>query len=179
MRDNELSEVDASRFAMNEATPRFRKVLTLLGQLNYTWTNTESLLIHLIAGLARVDMETATIIFLTLNTSRARVDLVERLAKTSRTDEAVRRDVLGVTRRMMSEAKLRNKYNHCIYSFDDTGENVSTLLMRISDSGDRLKYGKVDAIDDAEIDNITGSINRLIETNRDIWAIAKRYGFPL
>lgn len=164
---------------MTEATARFREVLTLLGQLNYTWTNTESLLIHLIAGLARVDMETATVIFLTLNTSRARVDLVERLAKLDRTAVSTRQDVLDVTRRMMSEAKLRNKYNHCIYSFDDTGENVSTLLMRISDAGDRLKYGKVDTIDDAEIENITRSINRLIETNKRIWEIARQHEFPL
>ncbi|WP_367714567.1 hypothetical protein AB2N04_11135 [Nitratireductor sp. GISD-1A_MAKvit] len=164
---------------MKEATPRFREVLTLLGQLNYTWTNTESLLIHLIAGLARVDMETATVIFLTLNTSRARVDLVERLAKLDRTAATVRQEVLSVTRRMMSEAKLRNKYNHCIYSFDDTGENVSTLLMRISDTGDRLKYGRVDMIDETEIEKITGSINRLIETNKRIWEIARKHDFPL
>ncbi|WP_295812923.1 hypothetical protein [uncultured Nitratireductor sp.] len=172
-------EVSASDLAMRETNPRFRDVLTLLGQLNYTWTNTESLLIHLIAGLARVDMETATVIFLTLNTSRARVDLVERLAKLDRTDANIRKDILNVTRKMMSESKLRNKYNHCIYSFDDSGENVSTLLMRISDAGDRLKYGKVDAIDDAEIANISSSINRLIATNREIWALAKKHGFPV
>lgn len=179
MRFIEPFEMSAGTLAMKEGNQRFRDVLTLLGQLNYTWTNTESLLIHLIAGLARVDMETATVVFLTLNTSRARVDLVERLAKLDRTEPQIREDVLGVTRRMMSEAKLRNKYNHCIYSFDDTGENVSTLLMRISDSGDRLKYGKVDAIDDAEIANITSSINRLIATNREIWALAKKHGFPV
>src|SRR5690606_145654 len=74
--------------AMNmttESPTRFQQVLLLIGKLNYTWTNTESLLIHLIAGLAKVDKETAVIIFLTLNTTRARIDLVERLAKRSRT----------------------------------------------------------------------------------------------
>ena len=60
---------------------RFQEVLLLVGQLNYTWTNTESLLIHLIAGLARVDKETAVVVFLTLNTGKARIELVERLAK--------------------------------------------------------------------------------------------------
>lgn len=164
---------------MNRPAPPFRDVLTLLGQLNYTWTNTESLLIHLIAGLAEVDKETATIIFLTLNTTRARVDLVERLAKMARTPSPVRKDVLDVTRKMMAEAKLRNKYNHCIYSFDDTGDNVSTLLMRVSETGDQLRYGKMNAIDADEIANITRSIGRLAQTNRDIWALARRHGFPL
>ena len=50
--------------------PRFQEILLLIGQLNYTWTNTESLLIYLIAGLAQVDKETAIVIFLTLNTRR-------------------------------------------------------------------------------------------------------------
>lgn len=45
--------------------------LLQVGKLNYAWTNTESLLIHFIAGLVRTDIETATVIFLTLNTSRA------------------------------------------------------------------------------------------------------------
>ena len=59
----------------------FDDFLLLIGRLNYTWTNTESLLIHLIAGLSALDKEIATVIFLTLNTTRARIDLVERLSK--------------------------------------------------------------------------------------------------
>jgi hypothetical protein len=49
--------------------------------MNYMWTNTESLLIHVIAGLCGTDKDKAVIIFLTLNTTRARIDLVDRLAK--------------------------------------------------------------------------------------------------
>ena len=49
------------------------EILLRVGKLNYTWSNTESLLIHLIAGLARIDKDTALIIFLTLNTTRARL----------------------------------------------------------------------------------------------------------
>ena len=62
----------------------FDAFLLQVGKLNYAWTNTESLLIHFIAGLVRTDIETATVIFLTLNTSRARLDLVNRLAKLAR-----------------------------------------------------------------------------------------------
>ena len=41
--------------------PRFREILLLVGQMNYSWTNTESLLIHVIAGLAGTDKETAIV----------------------------------------------------------------------------------------------------------------------
>ncbi|MDI7862706.1 hypothetical protein MRS76_12125 [Rhizobiaceae bacterium n13] len=157
---------------------RFREILLLVGQLNYTWTNTESLLIHMIAGLARVDKETAIVIFLTLNTTRARLDLVERLAKMQKTPADCRSDVLDVTRRLSEEAKLRNKYNHCIYSFDpDSGQGL-TQLMRIFDSKDEVKYGKIEVLDDQEINRIKQSITSLIGINHRFWDITDRYQFP-
>ncbi|MBN2739670.1 MAG: hypothetical protein JXR35_02095, partial [Rhodobacteraceae bacterium] len=52
--------------------PEFDTFLMQIGRINYAWTNTESLLIHLIAGLAQTDKETAVILHLTLNTTRAR-----------------------------------------------------------------------------------------------------------
>lgn len=164
---------------MTSNPTRFQQVLLLVGKLNYTWTNTESLLIHLIAGLARVDKETAVIIFLTLNTTRARIDLVERLAKTARTPKSCREQVLGVIGRMNRQSKLRNKYNHCIYSFDEKGTQAHTQLMRIFDGRDGIKYGKVEAIDDSEIERISASIKEIADINRRIWEVVRANGFPL
>lgn len=157
---------------------KFKDVLLLVGQLNYTWTNTESLLIHLIAGLAGVDKETAVVIFLTLNTPRARMDLVDRLAKMKRIPAGCRAEILEVTHRLSEQAKLRNKYNHCIYSFDPAGEIGLTQSMRIFESRDSIKYGKVEALDDAEMARIKESIASLISINRDMWRITVQYGFP-
>ncbi|MCO6049107.1 hypothetical protein NGM99_04810 [Mesorhizobium sp. RP14(2022)] len=153
-------------------------ILLLVGQLNYTWTNTESLLIYLIAGLAGVDKETAIVIFLTLNTTRARLDLVERLAKLAKTKPACRKDVLDVTANLSRQQKLRNKYNHCVYSFDETGKLSHTQLMRIVDTTRDVRYGKVEAVDDSEMARIRASIGEIAETNRAIWEIVRRYGFP-
>jgi hypothetical protein len=158
--------------------PKLQDILLLVGQLNYTWTNTESLLIHMIAGLAKVDKETAIVIFLTLNTTRARVDLVERLTKMQKTPAECRNDVLEATRRLSEQAKLRNKYNHCIYSFDpDSGQGL-TQLMRIFDSKDEVKYGKVEALDDQEVVRIKECIASLVAINRTLWDITDKYGFP-
>jgi hypothetical protein len=157
---------------------KFQDVLLLLGQLNYTWTNTESLLIHVIAGLCQSDKETAIVIFLTLNTSRARIDLVERLAKMQRTPMACRGDVLDATRRLSEEGKLRNKYNHCIYSFDPDSGRGLTQSMRIFESRDEIKYGKIEELDDQEIVRIKESIQSLIKINRDLWDLTERYNFP-
>ncbi len=158
--------------------PRLQDILLLVGQLNYTWTNTESLLIHMIAGLAGADKETAIVIFLTLNTTRARIDLVERLCKMAKTPADCRSDILETTRRLSEEAKLRNKYNHCIYSFDPESGRGLTQLMRIFDGRDEVKYGKIEALDDQETARIRESIATLIDINRRFWEITEKYHFP-
>lgn len=155
---------------------RMDLVLQLVGQMNYAWTNTESLFIYLIAHLSGTSKEAAIIIFLTLNTTRARLDLLDRLAKMSSVPEDSRRRVLGVTERLKQEAKVRNKYNHCIYSFDANGEFGSTQLMRINDFGDDLRYGKVELLDDGEVVRIRNAIKEVTAVNRDIWAFIKDAG---
>ena len=163
---------------MNAPMSRFQEVLLLVGQLNYTWTNTESLLIYLIAGLAKVDKETAIVIFLTLNTTRARVELVERLAKMPGTPAECRHQVLEMASQLTRQGKLRNKYSHCIYSFDETGTRASTQLMRIFDSKDAIKYGKIEALDDSEMKRIVKSIDAIKAINVGIWRIVEQNAYP-
>lgn len=162
-----------------DSSPVLQSVLLLVGQLNYAWTNTESLLIHLIAGLSRVDKETAIIIFLTLNTTRARLDLVERLAKMNRIKRECREEVLAVVAAMSKESRLRNKYNHCIYAFDEEGRNAKTILMRIVDDKENIRYGKTERIDSREMARLRASKKTIEDTNRRIWKIVTDYGFPM
>ncbi|WP_331283707.1 hypothetical protein [Sulfitobacter dubius] len=157
---------------------QFDNFLLLVGKLNYTWTNTESLLIHFIAGLARVDKETATVIFLTLNTTRARIDLVERLSKLDKTTREQRSAVLDITSRLLGQAKLRNRYNHCIYAFDAEGGNPRTILMRIADRKDTLKMGQSHPLNDAAAEDIEAAINELALINQAIWQVIQRFDFP-
>ena len=158
---------------------RFQDVLLRVGQLNYTWTNTESLLIYLIAGLAKTDKETAIIIFLTLNTTRARIDLVERLAKMPQTPPPCRKAVLAVTEQLSLQAKLRNKYSHCIYSFDESGTHATTQLMRIVDGKDLIRYGKIEELGETEIGQIGELINAIGKINKQIWKIVQDNDYPL
>src|SRR4051812_49213835 len=126
-------------------------VLLRVGRLNYVWTNTESLLIYIIAHLLNVEKDAAIIVFLTLNTTRARIDLVERLAKLQSTPMPERKFILSTMARLKKESKTRNKYNHCIYSFDDKGEISSTQLMRLVEDDKEIHYGKVEQMDAQEI----------------------------
>lgn len=158
---------------------RIEEVLQLVGQLNYVWTNTESLFIYLIAHLAGTNKEVAVVIFLTLNTTRARLDLLERLAKTEGTAADTRTAILGFTAGLNREAKVRNKYNHCIYSFDANGELSSTQLMRIVDFNNDLKYGKLESLDDEEMDRIRAAIAEVTAVNRSIWEFMAARGVDM
>lgn len=156
----------------------FDAFLLLIGKLNYSWTNTESLLIHLIAGLSGMDKEIATVVFLTLNTTRARIDMVERLSKLSRVNAAERDRILALTGRIQRQSALRNRYNHCIYAFDSDGDNPRSILMRIADRKDKLMMGQINDLDAAAAEAVEAAIDELKSINRDIWKAVSDFNYP-
>ena len=161
-----------------DRVPDLDEILLRVGHLNYTWTNTESLLIHLIAGLCGIDKDTAVILFLTLNTTRARLDLVERLAKMEHRAPPERDGILAISQNMQKSASLRNRYNHCIYAFDPQEGQHRTILMRIADRRDHLRMGQVNVLDATALADIDAAIAELRAINRMIWAHVAAWGYP-
>ncbi|WP_108862396.1 hypothetical protein [Ruegeria sp. Alg231-54] len=157
---------------------RFDRLILLVGKLNYMWTNTESLLIHLIAGLTRTNKDTSVIIFLTLNTTRARIDLVERLAKMEGRPPDIRDPILEHTKRLSKLSGIRNRYNHCIYSFDPDSGNPKTILMRIADRKTDIKLGRQDTVDEGAMKEIEKVVDQLSVANREMWKLINDLGFP-
>ncbi|TGD41378.1 hypothetical protein EEB11_18765 [Pseudotabrizicola sediminis] len=163
---------------MVRESDQFDQLLLLIGRLNYSWSNTESLLIHLIAGLARTDKDTALIVFLTLNTSRARLDLVERLAKLERTARQERHDVLDITARFGKLSGLRNRYNHSLFAFDPESGAARTIMMRISDRKENLKMGQEQMIDAEALDELRRALTELSDLNKAVWSFVRTYSYP-
>lgn len=162
-----------------DKSAEFNDFLLKIGKLNYSWTNTESLLIHFIAGLAGCEKEIAVVIFLTLNTSRARLDLVERLAKLPGVSADERDAVLALGREMSRLSALRNRYNHCIYAFDPENGNTSTILMRIADRKSDIRVGQTNPIDSDALAEIDDTIARLAQLNTRFWQTARQFNYPL
>lgn len=158
---------------------RFDRLILLVGKLNYMWTNTESLLIHLIAGLSETSKDVAVIIFLTLNTTRARIDLVERLAKMESQPSSTRDTILKHTGRLSKLSAIRNRYNHCIYSFDPDSGNPKTILMRIADRKTDIKLGRADTMDELALQEIEKVVDQLTEANRDVWRLITQLKYPI
>jgi hypothetical protein len=161
------------------ATPSsLDELLLLVGQMNLSWTNTESLLIHLIAGLANVSKEVATVIFLTLNTTRARLDIVSRLSKLDGVGATTRTELLSIIASFTRLAKVRNKYNHCIYAFDDRLGSVDTIQLRILEQKTSLRYGKREAVDAGQLDRIRATISGIEALNLEIRRVILASGYP-
>lgn len=160
-------------------TMRNEEILLLIGRLNYVWTNTESLLIYVLSHFMGGRKDVAVVTFLTLNTSRARFDLVERLLKLDSTATRTRERLAPLMTRMKAAAKVRNKYNHCVYSFDEQGEIEATQLMRIADFNDTLRYGKMEMLDNDELKRIEATVREVVEINRQILEFIEEYKIPL
>ncbi len=154
------------------------ELLLLVGRMNLSWTNTESLLIHLIAGLANVSKEVATVIFLTLNTTRARLDIVSRLAKLDGVDATTRTGLLSIVASFTRLAKVRNKYNHCIYAFDDRLGSVDTIQLRILEQKTSIRYGKREAVDAGQLGRIRATISGIEALNLEIRRVIRASGYP-
>ncbi|KFB09260.1 hypothetical protein [Nitratireductor basaltis] len=155
------------------------EILLLIGRLNYAWTNTESLLIYVLSFFMGGRKDVAVVTFLTLNTSRARFDLVERLLKLDGTEPEIRHSLVPLMSRMKAAAKVRNKYNHCIYSFDEHGEIEATQLMRIADFNDTLRYGKMEMLDDEELKRIETTVREVVEINKGILDFIEERKIPM
>ena len=67
--------------AARDSADRRTLILSLIGTLVFSWSNNESMFIYVLMLLLDTDEVSAAIVFATLNTTRARLDLVQRLVQ--------------------------------------------------------------------------------------------------
>jgi hypothetical protein len=146
-------------------------VLAHVGNLVFTWSNNESMFLYLLQILMRSDFDTAAITFVSLNTTRARLDLVRRLAKSKIPDREMVRKVERLIERFNDCTRVRNEFNHCIYQLNERGEITHTGVLRIVESKDAVQYASVRKLDGDRLREINLTVRRLTKLNRDLWAI--------
>ena len=154
-------------------------VLLRVGRLNYSWSNTESLLVHLLAWLAGVQQDVATVLFLSLTSTRARIELIERLAKLCRPEGDERAELLDLMSRFARLSSTRNRFNHSIWSFDLEHGSISTILMRIADRKESILFGKSETLDARELARLDATLETVADLNRAMWGFLGRYGYPV
>jgi hypothetical protein len=149
-------------------------ILALIGNLVFAWANNESMLIYIIMLLMQTDQTSATIVFGTLNTTRARVDLIQRLAKAKITDRGIAKELDGLIKRFNDATKIRNEFNHCTFAINERGEITHTYTLRIQETKDRLQLGTLRKMDDRRIKELVDTFAKMKQLNRDLWSFLPR-----
>jgi len=162
-------DFDAIQPPKGEAALRQTQILSLIGNLGLSWSNNESLFVYVLMLLLRTDEVTAALVFGTLNTSRARLDLIRRLASVKLTDPAVAQTLERLIRRFNATTKVRNDLTHAMSEVNAAGEITHTNTMRIVEHGGRLSFGAQRAMDDARVRELTDVNRQLARLNRDLW----------
>lgn len=153
---------------------RRTSVLALIGNLVFSWSNNESLFIYLLMILLKTDQTSAAVVFATLNTTRARLDLIQRLAKLQVSDRAISKTLDQLVERFNEFTRIRNEFNHCMYKVSSRGDITHTHSIRIVETRKRLQLGEVRPMDDARIKEMVETIQGLKSLNRDIWNFLPR-----
>lgn len=154
--------------AANSAVKR-TEVLALIGNIVFCWSNNESVFIYIMMILLQTDKLTASIVFSTLNTTRARLDLIERLSSSKITDEETRRRLSRIVNRFRKATKYRNEFTHSMYVLDEQGNITSTQTMRPSVSGGDLRLGFERAVDEARLRTMRKAVRDMTALNREMW----------
>jgi hypothetical protein len=151
-------------------------VLALIGNLICSWSNNESLFIYVLMILLRTDEASAAVVFATLNTTRARLDLIQRLAKIRVSDKALSKNLTALIERFSESTKVRNELNHCMFIFDSSGAITHTQSMRLMETRSSLRFGEIEikALDESRLQEMLQTTKEMTKINRDIWDLLPR-----
>jgi hypothetical protein len=167
----DFAELEAAAAA---GAPDRERLTAMIGALSLAWSNTESVLIYVLMVLLRTDDVSAALVYGTLNTARARVDLVSRLMQLRVQDAGLRAELEGLLADLEACGRLRNDLQHASYEFDAAGRPVRTRSMRVERTRKALRFGRVREIDAERLARIAEVTGRLGRVNRGLWDLLPR-----
>jgi hypothetical protein len=152
--------------AAGEATANGASLLTLTGQLAFCWSNNESLLIYTLKLLLGTDEPSAAIVFSTLNTTRARIYLVRRLATIKVAEREARAELERLIENLDQANRLRNEFMQATYAVNERGE-THTQVVELESKNGRLRFFNERELDERQpID--PARIAALVQACRDL-----------
>lgn len=170
-RSPNFSALDAAGLV---SEPQRTFLLALIGNLSFVWSNNESLFVHLIESLVGCDQASAVIIFTSLNSTRSRIETVERLGRAKIQDTALRKDLEYLLKEFGECTRIRNEFVHCMFGLDELGTLSFTQSFRIRDVAGTQSLEPPKPIDAARVAKLTTSIHRMRRFNRKVFEIIPR-----
>ncbi len=167
-------DFNAIEIAARETVASRANLMALIGQLVFSSSNNESLLIYILMILLQTDEASAAIVFSTLNTTRARLDLVTRLARIKIDDRETRSVLDQLIKDFNDTNQVRNEFLHAMYTVDANGAITHTQTMRLVMKGGKISFGQQHVIDQKRLDGILKTCADLRSLNRRIWEVLPR-----
>ncbi|KKN63310.1 hypothetical protein LCGC14_0503160 [marine sediment metagenome] len=147
-------------------------VYGLIGKLVCTWSNNESVLSIVLMHLLKTDRAGAILVFGTLNTTRARIDMIRRLAKTRLGGAAeLARRLEKLMGQFERSTRTRNDFLHSMFVFDTDGCITHTQTMRIDERKGQVRYGTYKPVDATRLAYVADEIEKLTAWNHVIWSL--------
>jgi len=160
---------EAIEAVASDTASRRTLILALIGNISFSWSNNESMFVYVLMLLLDTDEVSAAVVFSTLNTTRARLDLVQRLAALKLAGKPAAAGLEDLIKRFNAATKTRNEFNHCVFGMDETGVITHTHSLRITENRGRLTFGSVRPMDDARLEEMERAVADLKALNRDLW----------
>lgn len=170
----ERPDFKALQLAAATTADKRTMLLALIGNLAFSWSNNESMFIYLIMLLLDTDETAAAVVFSSLNTTRARLDLIRRLALLRISDKAIATELDKLISRFDASTRLRNEFNHAVFDVDTNGDITHTRSLRIIEKRGKLKFGQTQAVNNKRLMELSNAITELGSLNRDIWDFLPR-----
>lgn len=167
-------DFEAIEKAARQSGASSANLMGLIGQLVFSWSNNESMLIYILKVLLQTDEPAAATVFSTLNTTRARLDLVSRLGRIKLADRETRMELEHVVRCFNEINQVRNEFLHAMYAVDAKGRITHTQTMRLINKSGRLTFGQQHAIDRERIEGLLRTCSDLRALNRKVWDLLPR-----
>jgi hypothetical protein len=147
----EPPDLDEIESAVHETgASRRASLMVLIGHMAFGLLNNENLLIYLLMVLLQTDEPSAGIVFSILNTMRARLDLVSRLAWMRISDRATRRALDQVVRRFRHAHQIRIEFS----------------------------FAQQHPIDQKRLDGMAKACRDMSSLNREIWNFCRGFRAP-
>ena len=151
-----------------------QNLMTLIGQLVFSWSNNESLLIYVMMLLMKTDERSAAVVFSTLNTTRARLDLVRRLSLLHLRDPATRAEIDRTIELFNDANRIRNEFMHAMYFVNEHGQITHTQMLRFIEKRGRVSFGDRQPIDAKRMQTLIDVDDRLRRLNWQLWDLLPR-----
>jgi len=154
--------------AARGTTEQRSALMQLIGQLVFSWSNNESLLVYVLMLLLGTDERSAAAVFATLNTTRARLELVRRLMVLKVADPVVGKELEHVLERLNDAGRVRNEFLHAAYSVNELGEITHPQAMRFVERRGHVSFGDRQPIDEKRHIELRRVIGELASLNRTL-----------